>query len=218
MTRAGRQAIALLGTLAVGLAVASPARAGCVDESILLGHRLPTVQLLPRGPVRAFAQGAGQNASAARIASTGPSIVGLWQFTFSSEGNNVAPFLIPDGAPLDSGYAQWHSDGTEIMNSSRDPATSNFCLGVWTTISGGRSYALNHFALSWDTSGSGQFCTNPPGKTSCFVGPTNIREQITVEPNGDHYSGTVTIDQYDPDGHHMFRLAGTVSATRITAD
>jgi hypothetical protein len=29
---------------------------------------------------------------------------------------------------IDAGFAQWHSDGTEIMN-SHAPATSNFCLG-----------------------------------------------------------------------------------------
>ncbi len=63
------------------------------------------------------------------------SIVGLWKFTFVAEGNsgNPAPFNPPDGATLDAGYVQWHSDGTEIMNSGRDPATGSFCLGVWKT-------------------------------------------------------------------------------------
>jgi hypothetical protein len=142
------------------------------------------------------------------------SIVGLWQFTFVSEGNNVAPFFIPDGAILDAGYAQWHSDGTEIMNSSRDPATSSFCLGVWQG-EGGRSYKLNHFALSWDNSAT--LCVPQPGASSCFVGPTNIREEVTVDPHGNSYSGTVTIDQYDAAGHLLFRLRGLVSAQRITA-
>jgi len=35
---------------------------------------------------------------------------------------------IPDGVPLDDGYATWHSDGTEIMNSGRVPKTGSF---VW---------------------------------------------------------------------------------------
>jgi hypothetical protein len=38
------------------------------------------------------------------------------------------------------------------MNSSRDPATSNFCLGTWKSL-GHRRYKLNHFALSWDNFG-----------------------------------------------------------------
>jgi len=37
------------------------------------------------------------------------SIIGLWQFAFSSVGNNVPPFNIPDKAPLDAGYAQRRS-------------------------------------------------------------------------------------------------------------
>jgi hypothetical protein len=48
---------------------------------------------------------------------------------------------------------------------------------------------------------------------------TNIREEVTVDHAGNHYSGVVTIDQYDPSGMHvLFELKGTVSAVRITAD
>jgi len=52
-------------------------------------------------------------------------IVGFWKVTFVAQGNPG----IPDGAVIDFGYAQWHGDGTEILNSSRPPATGNFCLG-----------------------------------------------------------------------------------------
>src|SRR5262245_20249003 len=38
-------------------------------------------------------------------------IVGLWKVEF-----------VLDGTVFDNGFAQWHSDGTEIMNSSRDPS------------------------------------------------------------------------------------------------
>src|SRR5262249_48798331 len=34
-------------------------------------------------------------------------------------------FVLDDGTVFDNGFAQWHSDGTEIMNSSRPPATGN---------------------------------------------------------------------------------------------
>jgi len=132
-----------------------------------------------------------------------------------SDGNNAAPFFIPDGATLDDGYAQWHADGTEIMNSSRDPATSSFCLGVWRR-DGGRGYKLNHLALSWDNTGA--LCVPQPGATSCLVGTTNIREAITVDPGGNTYSGSVTIEQYDTSGHLLFRLKGLASAQRITAN
>jgi hypothetical protein len=40
-----------------------------------------------------------------------------------------------------------------------------------------------------------------------------------VDHSGNHYDGTVTIDQYDPTGMHLlFELKGNVSGDRITAD
>ena len=56
------------------------------------------------------------------------SIVGFWKVTFTAKGNTEGP---PDGTPIDSGFVQWHSDGTEIMNSGRPPQNGNICLGVW---------------------------------------------------------------------------------------
>ena len=79
------------------------------------------------------------------------SIVGFWHVVFTSEGTTNPP--IPDGAVVDNGFAQWHSDQTEIMNSSRPPATGNFCLGVWEK-TGRSTYVLNHFALSFNPDGS----------------------------------------------------------------
>jgi hypothetical protein len=128
------------------------------------------------------------------------SVVGFWQFQFIAEGN----VGIPDGAILDEGYAQWHQDGTEIMNSMRPPATSNFCLGVWRK-AGGATYDLNHFALSWDANGG-------------FVGRANIRERVTVSHGGQSYEGTETIDQYDATGNVIAHVEGRVTGTRITVD
>jgi hypothetical protein len=130
-------------------------------------------------------------------------IVGLWKVKFTSKGNTGIG--IPDGAPLDEGYATWHSDRTEIMNSGRAPKTGSFCMGVWKQ-TGQSFYKLNHFALSWD----------PTGTT--LIGPANIREEIVLDGTGNSYSGTVTIDQYDTDGHLLVHISGVVSAQRITAD
>jgi len=202
-----------IGGMAIATAFASNAHAGCVDMSTLL-----TPQRLGQlaAPAAFVQQGsAGTPGSDNGQGSSDDAIVGLWQFQFTSVGNTGAPAFIPDGAVLDAGYTQWHSDRTEIMNSSRDPATSNFCLGVWKP-SGHRSYQLNHFALSWDNTGT--FCTPDPGKPSCFVGPTNIREQIAVDNRGRSYTGNVTITQYDTAGHAMFQLHGTIAAERLDAD
>jgi len=111
---------------------------------------------------------------------------------------------ILDGTVIDAGFAQWHSDGTEILNSSRPPATSNFCLGVWEKI-GQFSYKLNHFALSSDLNGN-------------MIGPANIREDVILDQTGNSYAGTLTIDQFDLSGNTLAHITGQVTATRITVD
>lgn len=129
-------------------------------------------------------------------------IVGFWNFTFFSLGNPG----IPDGTVIDAGFVTWHSDGTELTNSSRPPITGNFCMGAWKQ--SGSYYRLNHYGLSWDLTGT------------VFIGPANIREQVRVDRfSHDHYAGTFTIDQYAPDGSTLLvHIGGTVAALRITAD
>ena len=130
-------------------------------------------------------------------------ITGLWKVKFTSRGNTAIG--IPDDTTIDEGYATWHSDGTEIMNSGRVPKTGNFCMGVWKK-TGPSSYRLNHFGLSWD----------PTGTT--LIGPANIREEIVLDKRENSYSGTFTIDQYDTEGHLVVHISGVVSGQRITAD
>ena len=128
-------------------------------------------------------------------------IVGLWKFTFVSKGSTG----IPDGTLIDSGYATWHNDGTEIMNSARAPMTQSFCTGIWMQ-TGDYTYTLNHFAMSWDPTGS------------MYVGPANIKESITIDYSGTAFSGTFTIMQYDTKGNVLQTVNGTVTATRINVD
>ena len=128
-------------------------------------------------------------------------IVGFWKVKFVAEGNAGGP---PDGTVIDNGFAQWHSDGTEIMNSSKPPVTGSFCLGVWQK-TGPSSFQLNHFALGFDTS-------------SNFIGPVQIQESVTVDRKADQYTGTFTIDQFDPAGNPLGHVAGNVTATRVTVD
>jgi len=78
-------------------------------------------------------------------------------------------------------------------------------MGVWKH-AGGLTYKLNHFALSWDPSGT------------VFIGPANVREVVTVDPSGNSYAGTFTIDQFDLGGNTLAHITGQVSGQRITAD
>jgi hypothetical protein len=134
---------------------------------------------------------------------TRTSIVGFWRVTFTSKGTPG----IPDGAVIDVGFSQWHSDGTEILNSLRPPVTGSFCLGIWEKTAP-KTYKLNHFALSWDPVGN-------------FIGPANIRENVTLGPGGNSYTGSFEIDNFDVNGNPappVPKITGEVTAIRITVD
>jgi len=136
-------------------------------------------------------------------------IVGLWKFEFTA----TSPFV----GPFDAGYVTWHSDGTELMNSGRAPTTGSFCMGVWKQI-GHSTYKLNHFAMAWAFDANAPV-TGPGTGGAIFVGPTNIREQVTLDSSGNSYEGNFTLVQYEPDGITVLAtITGTVTATRITAD
>lgn len=125
-------------------------------------------------------------------------IVGLWRFTMTSKGNTA--FGIPDGAILDKGFAQWHSDGTEIMNSSRQPSTGSFCLGTWKRI-GDTKYRLNHFALSFDD--------------GVHLGYANIREEVILSGDGNSFGGSFIIAIYDGQGNAGPVLKGDITAVKV---
>lgn len=121
-------------------------------------------------------------------------IVGMWSFR-----------MVAGGQTADFGYQQWHSDGTELMNSGgRAPSTENFCMGVWKQVAPSR-FHLNHFALSYDSSGT-------------LNAKVNIKEDVTVDRSGTSYSGTFTLDVYDPNTNQLLQhVAGQVTAQRVPA-
>ena len=130
------------------------------------------------------------------------SIVGMWRFQL----------LAPNGTVVDDGYAQWHSDGTEIQNSGlHAPITSNFCLGVWQQV-GPNTYQLNHFPLAWDSTGQSP------------ANAIQITETVKLTDK-DHMTGTFKLKVYvwtTPDsldvapGGPVATVTGTVTATRVT--
>lgn len=163
-------------------------------------------------------------------------ITGLWKFAFTAMGNvgpnapaKALPF--PDGTPVDAGYVTWHDDGTELMNSSRAPASGSFCMGVWKQI-GREAYKLNHWAISWVPDyhpGQTQSWSELAGGTDQalkVLGPTNIQEIVALGWRDSSYTGTFRLTQYVNDGtsnpiHDIsaapvaFVIVGTITATRI---
>jgi hypothetical protein len=163
-------------------------------------------------------------------------ITGLWKLVFTAQGNtgpnapaNALP--LPDGAIVDAGFATWHDDGTELMNSGRAPASGSFCMGVWKQVSRD-SYRLNHWALSWipdyHPGGTQSWSELPGGVDEAFaaLGPTNIEELVTLKNHANNYTGMFRITQYVNDGKQRpitetagapvaLVIVGTISATRI---
>src|SRR5579863_2434020 len=106
---------------AAAVAFASQAIAGCGDLSTLQ----PPFQFAQ--PAAAPALRAMTTANAVRFndpMSLDTSPIGMWNIQFSSQGNTSHTPPIPDGALVDFGYAQWHSHGTEIMNSGAHAANT----------------------------------------------------------------------------------------------
>lgn len=137
-------------------------------------------------------------------------IVGMWHVKLTAtQVSNGVPF--GPGTEFDAGYQQWHSDGTEMLNSARPPITQSFCMGVWTQ-TGLRSFKLNHFAISWGPDGT-------------RTGPTTITEEVTVSADGKTFSGRFTITDYvetdKPSGNSISfqdSIEGTITGAKIDAN
>jgi hypothetical protein len=123
------------------------------------------------------------------------SIVGLWYVTFVSGGQ-----------VFDTGYDQWHNDGTEILNDTAPPQPANgagtVCLGVYKQTQPG-SIKLKHPFWAFDASGN-------------FAGNGVISETIALDSEGNAYHGSFSYKVYDPSGNLIFSTTGTLSAQRIT--
>jgi hypothetical protein len=133
------------------------------------------------------------------------SIVGMWHVIFTAQTMNGAPF----SGVIDNSVVVWHRDGTEIMNSARPAQDGDFCLGVWTR-TGKLKYYLNH--IPWQ----GNDTENAPSGIGNPQGGAQLIEKVTLNPNGNCYSGTFTLDAYDTSGNLTVSFTGVLAATRIT--
>ncbi len=166
---------------------------------------------MPNGPLKPMAwhpqNGTAFLESAAfESNSSADPIVGMWHVIFKAQTQDGEPF----SGVIDNSIVVWHSDGTEIMNSSRPAQDGNFCLGIWTR-TGGRQYYLNHIA--WQ----GNDMTNAPSGIGDPQGGTQIIESVTLSPDGNSYSGSFTLHSYDPAGNLGVWFSGVVTAKRVTS-
>lgn len=127
-------------------------------------------------------------------------IVGLWKFEMKVNGTLI-----------DFGTVEWHDDGTEMtISGGRNPADGDTCMGAWQQV-GWSKFKLNHIALAY--------------AGGAYLGVAHFHELVTVDPSGRSYSGTFTLEQFadstsdpfDESGTPLATVAGTITATRVTA-
>jgi hypothetical protein len=133
------------------------------------------------------------------------SIVGMWHVIFTAQTLNGEPF----SGVIDNSVVVWHSDGTEIMNSSRPAQDGNVCLGVWAR-TGKFKYYLNH--IPWQ----GNDLANAPSGIGNPQGGAQLTENVMLSPDGNSYSGHFTLTAYDTSGSVTVSFTGMLKAKRIT--
>ncbi|SPE36074.1 exported hypothetical protein [Candidatus Sulfopaludibacter sp. SbA3] len=122
-----------------------------------------------------------------------PSIAGYWYVRFFAEGQLV-----------DDGFDLWHGDGTEVLNDTSTPSSGNVCIGVWTKAAP-LTYALKHPTWIFDDAGVN------------LIGVGIIREMVMLDPGGNSFTGTTTVDIYDFSGNTVYHAVSDLTGTRISA-
>jgi hypothetical protein len=120
------------------------------------------------------------------------SIVGLWHVEFKVKGQTIQ-----------EAYQLWNVGGTEVHNPNVDPRGGDVCLGVWKQAAG--TYTLAHRVWSYDTTGD-------------FLGTIHLSETLTVGQGGNTHKGSFKLDIYDPTGHFVSKVTGSVTGRRISVD
>jgi hypothetical protein len=126
-------------------------------------------------------------------------MLGFWYVKFTSD---------TPGVFFDWAYNQFHSDGTEMMNSG-SLGSSAFCMGVWKRTAH-LQYEVTHFPIPYDTTEA------PP----VLVGIVDLCEKITLSRDHNSFTGTFTQSTYDKVGNLLGGLiiTGKLEGRRITVD
>jgi hypothetical protein len=187
-----------LGTLVLAITMVPAAQAQC---------GMPTKLIKPSGWHPSLESAMPRATTINDNLESNQSVVGMWHVLFTAQTMNGG--AIPDTV-IDNALSVWHNDHTEIMNSVRPPQDGNFCLGVWKQ-TGKSKFYLNHFA--WYAN---QFPNNTNNGIGDPVGPARFTENVTVAPDGNHFTGTFTLTAYDTQGNVTISFTGALSGTRIT--
>lgn len=58
----------------------------------------------------------------------------------------------------------------------------------------------------------------PAGPAGELIGPARVQAELTLSPEGEHFTGKFTIDQYDETGNHLVHLEGTLNGGGMDAN
>lgn len=120
--------------------------------------------------------------------------VGLWS-------SNV----LLGGQGIFQAFESFTSDGLEFLNDNGAPQAGNVCFGIWKS-TGKNTYQVYHPSWSYDANGN-------------VTGTVIIREQITIDPSGNTFSGTVVVQTFDLNGKIAAPdLHAGVTGKRISGD
>jgi hypothetical protein len=191
--------ILLAATLSALTAVSASANCGTTKNPSPAAYQ-SAMQSFQRMQARLSAQPAQ---AAAEPRATAPTIVGLWHSVLLADPkggyNTAGPNVI------DEGFEIWHADGTEVLNDISAPVTGNVCFGVWSQ-TGPLTYQLKHPTWIFDET------------STQVIGIGTIAEQVTLDANGNSFSGTSTFDILDLTGANIVHFSAAVLGERINSD
>ena len=198
MPRKGKQMIKThiamsLGMVALSLVLVQGASAGCGNTASRLSAFMPEA---PAAPANMELQTPRLDVASARDAQeSGPfqsRIAGLWS-------SNV----LVGGQVIFQAFESFTGEGLEFLNDNGSTLEGNVCFGTW--IAARNTIRIYHPSWNYDQNGN-------------LIGTVIIKTQITLDPGGNTFKGTVVVDSYDLNGNAAApELQAQVTGKRITA-
>ncbi len=117
-------------------------------------------------------------------------VTGLWLVTVNA-----------DGQVAFQAYEAFTGEGLEFLNDNGSPLAGNVCFGMWTVQ--GKTVKVTHPSWSYDDSGN-------------LIGTVIISSIITINPDGNTYKGTYTVEAFDLNNHSQgIVLQGSLTARKL---
>jgi len=122
------------------------------------------------------------------------STVGMWSVNVTLSGQTIY-----------QAFESFTLDGLEFLNDNGPTLEGNVCFGVWSSPSR-NTVKIYHPSWNYDANGN-------------LSGTVIIKQQITLDPNGNSFKGNVVVNVYDLNGNAQGpALQAQVTGKRITVN